>query len=285
MKILKNISMTMDQLSNKQKVIARYLMQNKDKIGFMTLRELSEEINVTEVTILNFCKCIGIDSFTEMKKEFQELVKKELHVPTKIESSLQALDNLNDAFSNTVQIQKLNFERIIQQNSIETLQTVGKNIEKARTVYICGLGISKIVADYLNSRLKLINIDSRILDVGDMVSASAELARATNEDCFFLISFPSYSPLVINLSRYLTEKNLNFIVLTDNEKSPLAKNAKIVLKSYNESLVFYNFISATISLVELLLVVLSFNMKDRIMENLAALEEVQDSLIKDIYNE
>ncbi|AOT72557.1 MurR/RpiR family transcriptional regulator [Geosporobacter ferrireducens] len=285
MKILKNISMAMDQLSNKQKVIARYLMQNKDKIGFMTLKELSEEINVTEVTILNFCKCIGIDSFTEMRKEFQELVKKELHVPTKIESSLQALDNLNDAFSNTVQIQKLNFERIIQQNSIDTLYAVGKNIEKARTVYICGLGISKVVADYLNSRLKLINIDSRILDIGDMVSASAELARATDEDCFFLISFPSYSPLIINLSRYLTEKNLNFIVLTDNEKSPLAKNAKIILKSYNESLVFYNFISATISLVEQVLIVLSFNMKDRIMENLETLEEVQDSLIKDIYNE
>jgi len=239
---------------------------------------------VTEVTILNFCKSIGYDSFTEMRKEFQELVKNELQVPTKIKSSLQELNNITDAFYSTVQLQKLNFERVIQQNSLETLQQVGKYIEKARTVYICGLGVSKVLAEYLNSRLKLINIDSRILEVSDMVSVSVELARATDEDCFVLISFPLYSHLVVNLSRYLKENNLNFIVITDNEKSPVAKNAMGVLKCDNESLVFYNFISATFSLIELLLIVLCFNMKERIMSNLKNLEEVQNSLIRDLSN-
>ncbi|MEW9124028.1 MAG: MurR/RpiR family transcriptional regulator [Thermotaleaceae bacterium] len=282
MKILKKIAIDVEQFSNKQKLIAKYLMQNKDKIGFMTLRELSEAINVTEVTILNFCKTIGLDSFSEMKKEFQEIIKKELHVPTKIESSLQTLDNLRDAFENTIQIQKMNFERIIQYNSLESLQDVGDHIGKSRTVYICGVGVSKVIADYLHNRLKLINIDSRILDVGDMVSLSIDLSKASQKDCFILISFPSYSPLVINLSRYLIEKNMNYIAITDNEKSPLAKESKILLKSYNESLVFYNFISSTISLIELVLIVLSFNMKDKIMENIEGLEEVQDLLIKDI---
>lgn len=249
----------------------------------MTLKELSEHIGVSEVTILNFCKNIGLDSFTEMKKQFQELIKKELHVPTKMEASLQEFDNLSDIFNNAIQIQKLNFEKVIYNNNIDTLKEVCRSIEKAKTVYICGLGVSKIIVDYLNNRLRLININSKILEISDMTLVSMELTGAMEDDCFILISFPSYSHLVINLARYLTEKNYQYITLTDSKESPLAINAKTVLICDHDSLVFYNFISATLCLVELLLVVLCFNMKDRIMVNLKMLEEVQSSLIKDIH--
>ncbi|WP_202710395.1 MurR/RpiR family transcriptional regulator [Sporosalibacterium faouarense] len=285
MNIIQNISNNLESLSTKQKIIAKYLIQNKDKIGFMTLKELSEETNVTEVTIINFCKSIRLESFTEMRKQFQELIKKELHVPTKMKTSLEELENLNDAFNNTVQIQKLNFDKVLKNNNVDTFQTVSSYIENARTVYICGLGVSKVIVDYLSSRLKLINIDVRILEVRDMGLVSMELSRATADDCFILISFPSYSHIVINLSKYLSDKEYKFIVLTDSEKSPLAKNANVVLKSYTESQVFYNFISATVCLIELLLVVICFNMKDKIMINLEDLDEIQASLIKDINND
>ncbi|QZY55907.1 MurR/RpiR family transcriptional regulator [Crassaminicella profunda] len=281
--IIKRITNKTHQLSNKQKVIANYLIQNKDKVGFMILKEMSEHIGVSEVTILNFCKSIGLDSFTEMKKQFQELIKKELHVPNKMKSSLEEFDNVHDIFNSTIQIQKLNLEKMIYNNTIDTLQAVCQSIEKARTVYICGSGVSKIIADYLNHRLRLINIDSRVLEISDMALVSRELTGATEEDYFILISFPIYSHLVINLSRYLTEKSYPYVALTDHSESPIAIHAKNVLTCNYDSLVFYNFISAAICLVELMLVILCFNMKDRMMINLKALEEVQRSLLKEIY--
>lgn len=283
--IIDIISVKFDKLSNKQKKIAEYVMKNRDKIGFMNLKEMSTKINVSEVTILNFCKSIGIDSFTELKRQFQELIITQLHVPTEIKHSLQELDNLNDVVNNTIQIHKFNYEKIIQNNDINVLNEVSQIISKAKTIYICGQGLSKVIAEYLSKRLKIINIDSKILEIGDIMSSSIELTKVTKDDCFILISFPKYSHNIINLAQYLNDNNYSFITITDSNKSPLVREAKAVLKCDSDSLIFHNFISATISLIELLLVVLSFNMKDKIMLHLDNLEQIRSSLMNYITSE
>jgi DNA-binding MurR/RpiR family transcriptional regulator len=283
--IIDNISDNMESLSNKQKLIAKYLIRNSGKIGFMSLKEISEETNISEVTILNFCKSIGVDSFTELKRLFQELVKKQLYIPKEIKYSLLDIDNIDDAYNNAIQIQRFNYERIIKDNDINILKEVSQLIIKASRVYICSQGMSRIIAEYLNRRLKLISIDSRIVEIGDILLSSIELKKATKEDCFILISFPKYSHNVLGLSEYLTQNHIPFVSITDSDKSPLVKNSKHVLKCYSDSLVFHNFISSTICLIEILLVVLSFNMKEDLMLHLDNLEQIQTLLMKNINNQ
>lgn len=278
------ISDNLEHLTNKQKIIAQYLINNSDKIGFMSLKEISEEINVSEVTILNFCKNIGIDSFTELKKLFQELITRQFDVPIKVKSSLKEIKNSYDAYNNTIKLQRFNHERIIKDNSIGDLEEISQVISKTKKVYICGQGMSEVIAEYLNSRLKLINIDSRIVKVGDIISASLDFSRATEEDCFILISFPKYSHNVIGLSRYLIENNYTFISITDSDESPIAKGSKYILRCNSSSLVFLNFISATTCLIEILLVMISFNMRDNLMMYLEKLEQIRSSLKKQVKN-
>lgn len=275
----------MERLSNKQKIIAEYLIKNRGKVGFMSLKDISQEIDVSEVTILNFCKSIEIDSFTELKKSFQELIKKQLHVPNEIKSSLQELDNLKDVYNNIIQIHKLNYERALSHNSIEKFQEISYLISKSRRIYICGQGISKVIAEYINSRLRLINIDSVTLEVGDIMESSIDFARATTDDCFILISFPKYSHSIINLAQYLFKNNFTYISITDSDNSPLSKNSKYSLKSHSDSLVFHNFISSTICLIEILIVILSFNMKDKLMSHFDNLEEIQSLLSQNLNNQ
>lgn len=282
MTIIDNILNNMNNLSNKQKVIAEYLIKNNGKVGFMSLKDISQEINVSEVTILNFCKSIGINSFIQLKKSFQQLIEEQLYVPNEIKSSLQELDNLNDVYNNTIQIHKLNYERALNNNDIKTFQEISDLISNSKRIYICGQGISKVIADYLNNRLKLINIDSKIVKVGDLMEASIDFTRATAEDCFILISFPKYSQNIINIAEYLNQNNLTYIAISDSDESPLAKNSKYSLKNYSESLVFHNFISSTICLIEILVVVLSFNMKDKLMLHLDNLEKIQSLLSQNL---
>ncbi len=282
MTVVDNISRNMDRLSNKQKNIAEYLIRNSRKIGFMSLKEISEAVNVSEVTILNFCKTIDIDSFTELKRLFQELVKQELHIPTEIKYSLLELESIDDAYDNTIQIQKFNYEKIIRENNMDTIADISKKIIDAERIYICGMGMSKVVAEYLDRRLKLIYIDSKIVDIGDILPSCIDIQRSTNRDIFILISFPEYSPNVIGLSRYLSQNHISFISITDGDNSPLAKNSTHILKCPSDSLVFHNFISSTICLVEILLVIISFNMKDKLVPHFDNLERLQSSLIKNI---
>jgi DNA-binding MurR/RpiR family transcriptional regulator len=282
--IIDNILNNIDKLSNKQKIIAEYLIKNSGKVGFMSLKDISQEINVSEVTILNFCKSIGINSFIQLKKSFQQLIEEQLYVPNEIKSSLQELDNLNDVYNNIIQIHKLNYDRALSNNNIQTFQEISDLISNSNRIYICGQGISKVIAEYLNNRLRLINIDSKIIEVGDLMEASIDFTRATAEDCFILISFPKYSQNIVNIAEYLNQNKLTYIAISDSDESPLAKNSKYSLKNYSESLVFHNFISSTICLIEILVVILSFNMKKKLMLHLDNLEKIQSLLSQDLNN-
>ncbi|WIF93957.1 MurR/RpiR family transcriptional regulator [Caminicella sporogenes] len=276
MSVLKVIRNNLPNLSNKQKNIAKYLIKNKNKIPFMSLKELSSELNVSEVTILNFCKAIKIDSFIDLKKSFEHLIKEELKVPAKMKSSLDELESIEDAINNTFQIQKMNLNKIIENNSIESIEKATNLILNANTVFICGLGVSKLICDFLHTRFKILNINTKILDIDDSAIFIYDLIRASKDDLFILISFPLYSEKIIKLAEYLSIHNLNFISITNSEKSPIASNAQIVLKSENNSLVFYNFISAAILLSEILLIVLSYKMKDKITFNINTIENLHD---------
>jgi len=274
--IIRIIKNNLPHLSNKQQYIAKYLIKHRTKIPFMSLRELSNHLEVSEVTILNFCKAIQIDSFTDLKKSFENLIKEELKVPAKMKSSLDELESIEDAINNTFQIQKMNLSKILENNSVESIETATTLIENAKTVYLCGLGVSKLVCDFLYTRLKRLNIDTKVLDMEDTGMFSHDLITATNKDLFILISFPIYSEKIVKLAKYLAMHELSFISITNNEESPIASNAKVVLKSENNSLVFYNFISATILLCEILLIVLSYNMKDKILFDINTIEELHD---------
>lgn len=280
MTILDDISEKMDSFSNKQKDIAKYLMKNSRKVGFMSLKELSEEIGVSEVTVLNFCKIIGVNSFVDLKKLFQDLVKRELNIPKEIKNSLLELESVEDAYNNTIQIQRLNYDKIIRENSLDEFKEISKTIMSANKIYICGMGMSKVMAEYLSSRLALIDIESDLVDVGDLLTTSMDLKKITRKDIFIIISFPEYSPNAIGLSKYLLKEDIPYISITDNNSAPIAKGAKNTLVCPNNSLVFHNFISSTISLVELLLVILSFMMKDSLVEHFSKLDDVQNDLVE-----
>ncbi len=285
MNILDRIESKFDDLSRKQQIIAQYLMENRNKAGFMSLKEMSTEIKVSEVTILNFCKSIGIDSFVQLKKDFQNVIKEELHVPSEIRNSLDELKSLEEAYENSINMHRENTEQIIKANFLKNVEESAEILRKARRIFICGQGISKIIAEYLHARLRLLNIDAKILEIGDIINTSVELGGITKDDCFFLISFPVYSQNLVGLSRFLQKRGLAFVSMTDTNESPIAEDASSVLLCNSKALVFQNSISAPMFLSEILLDTLSFQMKEQLMVSLDQLEETREALAEELLSQ
>jgi len=283
--ILDQIELNFDSLSRKQQKIAQYLMENRNKVGFMSLKEMSAKIKVSEVTILNFCKSIGVDSFVQLKKDFQNVIKEELHVPSEIRNSLDELKSMEEAYENSINMHRENTEQIIKANSLGNVEESAEIIRKARRIFICGQGISKIISEYLHARLRLLNIDARILEIGDIINTSVELGAVSSEDCFILISFPVYSQNLVGLSHFLKRRGLSFVAMTDTMQSPIAEEASSVLLCKSKALVFQNSISAPTFLCEILLDTLSFKMKDQLMVSLDKLEETREALAAELLSQ
>lgn len=240
----------------------------------MSMKELSVELGVTEVTILNFCRAIGIDSYVELKRGFQESMTDALKIPAKMKSSLEDITCVEDAVENTAQIHKNNIVSLLQNNSVTQLDEAASLIQAAKTIYICGQGISDLACRFLQSCLMTLDLDARLVDFENGTLLNGILRTATKEDLFILISFPNFSEKTVRLAEYLGANDHPFIAITTSTDSPISNHARVVLKTDNFSLVFYNFISSTFELLELLLVVLSFKMREELLPSLKNIEEI-----------
>lgn len=278
MNILEQIESKTGELSKKQQMIGQYLIDNKNIISFMSLKEISQAIQVSEVTVLNFCKRIEVDSFIQLKKEFQKNVQERLFVPNEIRSSLGELTSYEETFENSINMHRENTRQILESNELSNLIQAAEFMRSARRIVICGQGISKVLSEYLQVRLRLLNLDARVLEMGDLISMSVELGSISKEDCFILISFPIYSQSLIGVSNFLSAREISYVALTDTHESPLAERAEYVLACNSKALVFQNSISAPFFLLEVLLDTLSYHMKESLMDYFTKLDEVRDEL-------
>ena len=72
MDIIENIKKRSTELTRKQYMVAKYMIDHPDEMAYITLKELSQNIGVTEITILNTCASLGYEGFTQIKYEFRK---------------------------------------------------------------------------------------------------------------------------------------------------------------------------------------------------------------------
>ena len=58
--------------SKKKKQISDYIQENISSCCFLSLHKLSAAIGVTEVTMLNYCRSLGYDSFSDFRDAMRE---------------------------------------------------------------------------------------------------------------------------------------------------------------------------------------------------------------------
>lgn len=276
MSILDIIATHSGSFTKAQQKIAFYLIQDPHQISFLNLRDLSKSIGVTEVTIINFCRAIGLESFSQLKSEFQKLLLNEIQVPKDIKRSLEEISSEEDAYENTIQVQRDNHLLISRKNSLESISSTADVIIGARKVYLSGVGISKILADFMLHRLRLLDIDVEFLDCCDVLDTSLILTSVHEKDCFILMSFPHYAHQIRILAEYLHDHEIPYIGISDSEETSMMKMTPHKLFASGEAVVFHNFLSNAISLVEILLVLISYKKKDQLEEFLSELGEIRE---------
>lgn len=275
MSILEVIANHSGNFTKTQQKIAFYLIQDPHQISFLNLRDLAEAIDVTEVTIINFCKAIGLDSYSQLKSEFQKLLLSEIQVPKEIQRSLSEITSEENAYDNTIQVQRDNIMQLSRLNSVERLTQVANVLLSGERVFLCGMGVSKIVISYIHHRLQMIGIPSIIMDVEELQDISLKLTDVTRKDCFILVSLPYYSHPVRALAEYLHDVEIPFIGISDREDITMMQLTPHKLLTGGQAVVFHNFISNTIALVELLLVMVSYGQKEKLTAFLSRLEDTR----------
>ena len=207
------------KLSPKKRRVADLIIKDYKKVFLMTGREIAEECQVSEPTIIRFANDLGFSGYME----FVQYMKGLLHI------ELTAVERLNKASREPSDISTL--DRYCQNaiknhrnlnNSIteKDLKKIAGAIHKAETVFVVGYRASAALAYYFGYLLKKIR-DNVILDISLSWEIKDAIARNGKNCLMFVLGFPRYPRKTINLMEFARKYDVKMIGLSDTPKSPI----------------------------------------------------------------
>ena len=278
MDIIERIRASYPDLTKKQKAIANYLIANPEDICYITLAQLSQNTSACEVTLLRFCQKMGCASFLELKNEFRDYtqtmiklvssahyIAPELSTGSASEKEAFLLEifnedvcSLSDYYSNIC---------------LDNIASIADTIRKSRRIYIFAHDLSKIMGQFLESRLKILYLNATLVDLGNLEETQFHLQNLAEEDLAILFSFPRYFFPIGNIARKISSIGIPILAITDSDTSPVAKYGDHLLLCPGPTKFFYNSLALPMAVLNLLASCL-------VIDNVAPseIEEFKDTL-------
>ncbi len=258
--IIMRIEENYPSMTKKQKQIADYIKENIDTMTFITLRDMSKELGVTEITILNTCKVLGYNSFNEVKYD----VRKYINVNRRI-----GLYQQNDYFNTAVPEYELNDkERLLTEICLEErglfdeftrnfdsrhIMNVAKLFLEYPKIILCGRGMGYIICQWMASDLAGTQISSTVVNSELNESVYSALPALDENALLVAVIFPDYYFMTRQIAKYAKKKNAKVIAITDSKTTEIAQYADELLTIQSTTRMFLNTPSAPMALANLLM--------------------------------
>lgn len=272
--LLERIQKEYPQMSKGQKRIADFILENYDKAAFATAAKMGREIDVSESTVVRFAYAMGYSGYPELQHSLQELIRNKLTSVQRINllSDFNKADSLQSVFKTDI----LNIRKTADALDTEVFYRVIQDLISAKTVYILGLRSALPLAQILYYYLNFVLNDVRVL--ATMANdAFEEMINISEQDIFIGISFPRYSQRTLDAMRFAKDSGAHTVAITDSMTSPLVEMAHSPLIARSDMASFADSLVAPLSLINALIVELSRNNTQFVVQKFQQLEKLWDS--------
>lgn len=216
-------------MSEKEQLVADYILKSPDKIVHGTINQVAEELNVADSTVFRFCKRLGYKGFQDMK----------------ISLAAEATTNLGDIHEliNADDDKKTILKKVFHFN-IKTLEDTLKVIDEdefkkavdtilnAGKIEFFGFGGSNVIA--LDGYHKFIRTG---LTVNAQIDSHMQLMSASQlkkTDVAVLISHTGKSKDILDILNTVKQNGVRTIGITGYTQSPLSQSVDIPLYTLSE---------------------------------------------------
>ncbi len=189
-----------------------YIMQHKNAIAYMRIREVATEAHVSTATVLHFCKKMGCDGYAEFKLKMKEYNKqKSIH---KISENLSEI--------------KAFFERLETEKFQSKLEAAAAMIAKMERVLFTGIGTSGHIGQY-EARC-FTNIGKFSLCISDPYCPIN--MQETENTVVIVLSVSGETGQTIKIVNALKRCNCKIISITNTESCTISKLSDINISYY-----------------------------------------------------
>lgn len=262
-------------LSKGQKKIANAVLNDYDKVAYLTAAKLGNLVGVSESTVVRFADELGFEGYSQFQLAVQELVRIKLTPNQRIEITKQRIgrgDVIDNVMESDINKIKYTLERLDRRAFVEAVDS----IISARTIYITGARSSEPIARHLSYNLSLIFDNVKFIVPTSSSEVFEQMYSINEEDVVIAFSFPRYSSKMINGIKFATQKNAKVVVFTDSDVSPLVEYSDCVLIAQSDMASFMDSLVAPLSIINAIIIEITARREKEITERFDALEKLWD---------
>lgn len=211
------------RLTPSQQMIARYIERNKDRVAFMTARQLAAVMNISDAAIVRFARAVGYEGYAHMKESLGDALIERTGASGIMQRELAAPDETEvkeKVFANVAQLTKATAEL----NVDSVVSGIADRIIAARRIWVSANGTSFSIAAYLAMQLNHFLGNAEVFNIGHGDVAD-RMRQVDENDVFIGIGYERYIPYTIELMHLARERGAYVVALTDRASSPLASEA------------------------------------------------------------
>ena len=217
MNVVNELKKILKTKKNKHKFIAEYFIDNYDRIPFLSISEIANEIGTSKATLVRFAKKIGTDGFYELK----EIITQDLQ--NKINSNdidFVEEKSYSNEFKDVINIEIDNIISTFNNFNHELLNIICDEILNAKRIVCVGLGLSHYLSKILAYELQLLRINACILD-NNLPGFNEQISIYDENDLVIAFSFPPYSNTTIEAVKLAKKQKMKIIGITNRKSAPL----------------------------------------------------------------
>jgi len=219
-------------LSRHLQAIAQFALANPNAMAVEKITELATMIGVQPSSLVRFAQAMGFPGVNAMRRLFKvQLLSDAAHQRLRADAvaglaSIGGHDVLDQLLEETL----ADLDLLRRSVPSELLDEAAGLILEAGEIYVVAQQLSFGIAHYVACALLQLGRQCHLLDnVGGIALRQSELA--TGRDVAIVISFPPYSPSVVQAAQAHAARGGVVIALTDTALSPLAPPARVVLEA------------------------------------------------------
>ena len=261
--------------SKGQKKIANAILNDYDKVAYMTAARLGKMVGVSESTVVRFANELGFEGYAKFQYAVQELVRTKLTPNQRIVITKQRIGR-GDVLENVMLSDISKIQYTLDRLNRDDFYRAVDRILSAKNVYITGARASEPVANILSYNLSLIFDNIKFIRPTSSAEVFEQMFSIGKDDVLIAFSFPRYSSKMVNAVKYAKQRGADVIVFTDSDISPLAEYATSLLIAQSDMASFMDSLVAPISIINAIVVEITNRREKEITERFDNLEELWD---------
>lgn len=207
-----------------EKRLADYILSHAKEIVHDSAQTLAEKSNTSAAAVIRFSKKVGYRGFTELKVDLAMSPQEE---DEQVDDIINSKDTIADLLKKTKQMKIMAINQTYQLMNPKDIELAIDKLNKARYIYLFGVGTSGLVC--LDFQQKFSRINRVVLYQSDTHIQLAQAANIGVNDVVIAISYRGKTHEINKALASAKDHGAYTIAITQNLKTPLTKIADLSL--------------------------------------------------------